>query len=95
MRFKYAKCVGMSPKADIGDDGWDVHFVPISAASHPSFVRLLSYKREMPTERSIVPRNELAVRSGMRDRAAHKVRRYCYGQFVRSLPRQNRNLAAW
>jgi hypothetical protein len=42
MRFKYAKCVGMSPKADIGDDGWDVHFVPISAASHPSFVRLLS-----------------------------------------------------
>ena len=62
MRFKYAKCVGMSHlKADIGDDGWDVHFVPISAASHPSFVRLLSYKREMPTERSIVPRNELAA----------------------------------
>src|SRR6185437_10584737 len=33
----------------------------VSAASHPSFVRSLWYMRELPTERAIVPRNELAV----------------------------------
>ena len=33
-------------------------------------------------------------RSRMRDSVAHKVRRYCYGRFVRALQRQNRNLAA-
>ena len=47
------------------------------------------------TARRGKPRVGHMVCSGMRDRAAHKVRRYCYGQFVRSLPRQNRNLAAW
>ena len=39
----------------------DVRLVPISAASHPSFVRSLPYMRELPTERAIVPRNELAA----------------------------------
>ena len=38
-----------------------VRLVPISAASHPSFVRSLSYMRELPAERGIVPRNELAA----------------------------------
>ncbi len=38
-----------------------VRLMPISAASHPSFVRSLSYITELPTERAIVPRNELAA----------------------------------
>jgi hypothetical protein len=48
-------------KADIGGNGLNVRFVRISAASHPSFVRSLSYMREMPTERAMVPRNELVA----------------------------------
>src|SRR5476649_2184699 len=35
--------------------------LPISAASHPSFVCSLSYMRELPAEPAIVPRNELAA----------------------------------
>src|SRR4029077_1020882 len=38
-----------------------VRLVPISAASHPSFVRLVSDMRELPTEGAKVPRNELAA----------------------------------
>ena len=48
-------------KADIGGNGLNVRLVPISAASHPSFVRSLSYMRELPTERAMVPRNELVA----------------------------------
>ena len=53
--------VRFGSKADMCSALGDVRLVPISAASHPSFVHSLSYMGELPTERAIVPRNELAA----------------------------------
>ena len=64
MRFKYAKCVGMSPLPPKRTLGTTVgmstlcQFQPLAILHSYAYCR---YKREMPTERSIVPRNELAA----------------------------------